>query len=54
MASAFWTLEDGRVFAGRWSGKAYILNLIVVEMDHVDDAGERRNHLILHNFTRHA
>jgi hypothetical protein len=28
MASAFWTLEDGRGFARRWTGMAYVLERI--------------------------
>ena len=32
MASAFWTLEDGRVFARRWSEMACILDIITDEL----------------------
>ena len=32
MASAFWTLEDGRGFARRWTGMAYMLDLITDEL----------------------
>ncbi len=32
MASAFWTLEDGRGFARRWTGMAYMLELITNEL----------------------
>jgi hypothetical protein len=32
MASAFWTLEDGRGLARRWTGMAYLLELITNEL----------------------
>lgn len=38
MASAFWTLEDGRGFARRWSGMAYMLALITDELKNIDGA----------------
>lgn len=40
MASAFWTLEDGRGYARRWSGMAYILKLITDELKEIKDAKE--------------
>lgn len=40
MASAFWTLEDGRGFARRWSGMAYILELITDELKTIEGAEE--------------
>ena len=40
MASAFWTLEDGRGFARRWSLMAYILELITDELKIIKDAEE--------------
>lgn len=38
MASAFWTLEDGRGFARRWRGMAYMLELITDELKDIDGA----------------
>lgn len=38
MASAFWTLEDGRGFANRWTGMAYMLELITNELKDIDGA----------------
>jgi len=38
MASAFWTLEDGRGFARRWSGMAYMLELITNELQEIEEA----------------
>lgn len=38
MASAFWTLEDGRVFSRRWSGMAYMLELITDELKEISGA----------------
>ncbi len=35
MASAFWTLEDGRGFARRWTGMAYMLELITNELKEI-------------------
>ena len=32
MASAFWTLEDGRVVARQWRGMSYMLELITEEL----------------------
>lgn len=40
MASAFWTLEDGRGFARSWSGMAYILKLITDELKRIKGAEE--------------
>jgi hypothetical protein len=38
MASAFWTLEDGRGFARRWSGMSYMLELITDELKSINGA----------------
>ncbi|MGC4099972.1 hypothetical protein [Ferruginibacter sp.] len=38
MASAFWTLEDGRGFARRWAGMAYMLELITNELKEINGA----------------
>jgi hypothetical protein len=38
MASAFWTLEDGRGFARRWAGMAYMLELITNELKEIKGA----------------
>lgn len=38
MASAFWTLEDGRGFARNWELMAYILKLITDELKEMEDA----------------
>lgn len=40
MASAFWTLEDGRGFARRWTGMAYMLELITNELNEINGAEE--------------
>jgi len=40
MASAFWTLEDGRGFAQRWSAMAYMLELITDELKEITGAEE--------------
>ncbi len=40
MASAFWTLEDGRALARRWTGMAYMLELITSELKDIDGAEE--------------
>lgn len=40
MASAFWTLEDGRGFARGWSGMAYMLKLITDELKEIRGAEE--------------
>jgi len=40
MASAFWTLEDGRGFARRWSGMAFMLELITDELKEINGADE--------------
>jgi hypothetical protein len=39
MASAFWTLENGRVFSRRCSVMACILELITDELEKIEDAG---------------
>jgi hypothetical protein len=38
MASAFWTLEDGRGFARGWTGMAYMLELITNELKKIEEA----------------
>lgn len=38
MASAFWTLEDGRGFARRWTGMAYMLELITDQLKEIKGA----------------
>ena len=38
MASAFWTLEDGRGFARRYTGMAYMLELITNELKEIKGA----------------
>ena len=38
MAKAFWTLEDGRTFAARWTGMSYLLNLITIELKEIKGA----------------
>lgn len=45
MASAFWTLEDGRGFARRWSGMAYVLELITDELKIIEGAEEFHQYL---------
>ena len=40
MASAFWTLEDGRGFSRRWSWMAYMLELITDELKNIKGAEE--------------
>lgn len=40
MASAFWTLEDGRGLARQWSGMAYMLELISCELKDINGAEE--------------
>lgn len=40
MASAFWTLEDGRGFARRWTGMAYMLELITNELKEIKGGEE--------------
>jgi hypothetical protein len=40
MASAFWTLEDGRGFARQWSWMAYMLELITEELKTIKGAEE--------------
>lgn len=40
MASAFWTLEDGRTFVWRWTGMAYMLELITNELKEMKGAEE--------------
>ena len=38
MASAFWTLEDGRGMARRWTSMSYMLELITDELKNIDGA----------------
>lgn len=38
MASAFWTLEDGRTLARRWTGMTYMLELITRELKEIPGA----------------
>ncbi|MEO6357613.1 MAG: hypothetical protein ABIU77_01555 [Ferruginibacter sp.] len=38
MASAFWILEDGRGLAIRWSGMAYMLELVTHELKEIKGA----------------
>jgi len=38
MASAFWTLEDGRGLARRWRGMAFLLELINNELKEIEGA----------------
>src|SRR5687767_9117325 len=38
MASAFWTLEDGRGFARPWGGMAHMLDLITGELKEIKGA----------------
>jgi len=45
MASAFWTLEDGRGFARRWAWMAYMLKLIVDELKTIEGAEEFYSYL---------
>lgn len=40
MASAFWTLDDGRTFTKRWSWMAYMLRLITDELKTIQGANE--------------
>lgn len=40
MASAFWTLDDGRVIARRWTSMAYMLELIAIELKNIEGADE--------------
>ncbi len=49
MASAFWTLEDGRTFSYRWSHIARILEIIVDEMSLLK--GAEKFHKFLSEFT---
>jgi hypothetical protein len=46
MASAFWTLEDGRGFARRWTGMAYMLELITNELKEIKGAESFYEYLI--------
>lgn len=46
MASAFWRLEDGRVFARRWSRMAYMLELITDELERINGAEDFYEYLI--------
>jgi len=45
MASAFWTLEDGRGFATKWSAMARILTLITDELRTIKGAEDFYNYL---------
>lgn len=45
MASAFWILEDGRGFARRWEGMAYVLELITNELKEIKGAEEFSEYL---------
>jgi len=45
MASAFWTLEDGRGFARRWTGMAYMLELITDALNKIKGAEEFHEYL---------
>jgi hypothetical protein len=45
MASAFWTLEDGRALARRWTGMAYALKLITNELKEIIGAEAFYEHL---------
>jgi hypothetical protein len=40
MASAFWTLDDGRVIARRWTGMAGMLELITCELKNIEGADD--------------
>lgn len=40
MASAFWTLDDGRSLARSWAGMAYMLELITDELKEIKEAEE--------------
>ena len=40
MASAFWTLEDGRGFAKHWRAMAHLLALITDELKEMEGAGD--------------
>ncbi|RZJ98984.1 MAG: hypothetical protein EOO46_23110, partial [Flavobacterium sp.] len=45
MASAFWTLEDGRGFSRRWTWMAYMLKLITEELMTIEGAAEFHKYL---------
>lgn len=45
MASAFWILEDGRALARRWTGMAYMLELITTELKEIKGAKEFYDYL---------
>lgn len=45
MASAFWTLEDGRGFARRWEWMAYMLRFITDELQNIKGAEEFHEYL---------
>jgi len=45
MASAFWTLEDGRGFARRWSGMSNMLRIITDELRTLNGANDFYNYL---------
>ncbi len=40
MASAFWTLDDGRVMARRWTGMSDLLELITCELKNIEGADD--------------
>ena|SRR6476660_6632055 len=46
MASAFWTLEDGRGFSRRWRWMAHMLKLITDELRKLDGAEEFYEYLV--------
>lgn len=48
MARAFWTLEDGRSFSLRWSTVAYMLEIIVHELEKIN--GAEKFHEFLSDF----
>jgi len=45
MASAFWTLEDGRGFSRRWSWMAHMLELITEELNKINGAEDFYDYL---------
>jgi hypothetical protein len=45
MASAFWTLEDGRGFAKRWTWMAHLLELITNELKEIKGAEDFYDYL---------
>ncbi len=40
MASAFWTLEDGRALARNWTGMAYMFELIMNQLKEIKGAND--------------